>query len=203
MTAAARSLYGLVVLVVLFGVFGRQTGSRRADRNRGLPESLLQLRRETRRTEELNAAIDLYHRSLPVRRHVAEAVAAGHLGLLDGARTLRDLTPMAPDVFREAVARAERGDSEGERFCRHAIRFVASTLEEQPERASRVVARLEAELQAHLARHGTVVLPEGGASAADTAGTPPPQPQSAPGQAAKAPPWWGGRFLVLRVRLPR
>jgi hypothetical protein len=198
MTAAARSLYGLVVLLVLFGVLGRPTGRRSIDRNRGLPETFLTLRQEAKRNEKLNAELELYHRAAPARERVAEAVAAGRLGLLEAARALRDLASMPPDVFREGVERAERGDSEGERFCRHAIRCVASTLEDRPEEAARVTARLEAELQAHLARHGTVVLPEGQATAADKDLTPVPR-----SRAAKAPLWWDNRFLLLRVRLLR
>jgi hypothetical protein len=54
---------------------------------------------------------------------------------------------------------AEPNPEDGERVCRMVIGWVQLALADRPERAEVLTARLEQELQEHLAKEGVVVLP--------------------------------------------
>ncbi len=64
--------------------------------------------------------------------------------------------------FRAAQRRRENDPAspdEGEQLCRTVIGWAHLALSERPERADAFSEGLEQELQAHLARHGTLRLP--------------------------------------------
>src|SRR5262249_2374507 len=123
------------------------------------PGSLWQLYRESGREEELDAARARCLRLHEARQRVLADLALGRLKLLEAARLWRDLSPVGPEEVGHLLIQAGPGGSDGERLCRHTIERVRSELDLRPEVTRRAVARLEAELREHLARHGTVTLP--------------------------------------------
>ena len=160
MNGVSRSLCALTALALLFTAPVWACWLRSVGLNVGdLPGALRWLGRENERQKELNADRARCLRLHEARQRVLEDLARGRHRLLDGARQWRDLSPV-PLHIQADLLRVEPGNSEGERLCRHTIQRIEIGLDLPPEEARRVVARLEAELQEHLARHGTVVLPE-------------------------------------------
>jgi hypothetical protein len=76
-------------------------------------------------------------------------------------RVIADLIGGRLTLF-EAAARFRRasGGGDGEALCRAVIGWAHLALSDRPERAEVFSEVLENELQAHLARHGVVLLPE-------------------------------------------
>jgi hypothetical protein len=114
----------------------------------------------------LSATLARCSRLHAARQRVLDDLAYGRLPLLEATRRWRDLSPVPQQLLADLL-RLEPGNSDGERLCRHTIQRIEIGLNLPPEEARRVVARLEAELQEHLARHGTVVLPAPRTSEAD------------------------------------
>jgi hypothetical protein len=138
----------------------------------GLPDAVPRAQRAAERSAALDAArIDILQQLKEKERLVFE-LARQKVSLFEAARRFRELRPDPPDRWEEAVA-AERGSSAGERLCRWVIRYAEAILKDSGTDPAPVVARLEAELAAHLARHGTVVLP-------GRRGPPPMPPGAAP-----------------------
>ena len=99
------------------------------------------------------------------KRQVARQVSAGRLSLPQAAAlfgALNALPPQAADLSKldphlRPPQVAPRTDEE--RLCWQVIRYVAAELEQQPDRARAVVARLEAELEEELRTRGRIRLP--------------------------------------------
>ena len=115
---------------------------------------------EQHRDDSLEGRLaDAFRRS-ERRQALARELLAGRLTLREAAARSRALAEADPDfrwyVFRQTYA----GASDAERHCRHMIAAVAEALRDRPAEAAEVVARLEAELQEHRKRDGTIRLPE-------------------------------------------
>jgi hypothetical protein len=92
------------------------------------------------------------------KRGLAAEVAAGRLPLLEAAARFRDLNARTPGLA-EHVCNASPGVSYELLLCQQVIAITEAVLEEQsPGQAEEIVARLRAELQQHLDRHGAIVL---------------------------------------------
>jgi hypothetical protein len=157
----SRSLCALAVLALLLTAPAWARRLRSAGLSlQGFPGSVWQLYRESGRQEELAAARARFSRLQEARQRVLTDLAQGRLKLLEAARLWRDLFPAPPEEVGHLLIFVGPGGSDGERLCRYTIHRVGSTLDLRPEEARRAVARLEAELEEHLARHGTVTLPE-------------------------------------------
>ena len=126
----------------------------------GLPLSEVQdyLQRQVERGEALDSLLEKQKRQREARAELVFELAAGRLTLVEAAARIRDLYGSTPS-FWEGLRMAEKGNTDEERLCRHAIGWVESMLADRPCEASAVAARLEAELGDHLARHGKVILP--------------------------------------------
>jgi hypothetical protein len=94
------------------------------------------------------------------KQHLTSEVAAGRQPLLEAAALFRELNRLPPalhPVDHPSLA----GRSEDELLCRHVIAYVAARDGDWPESAAEAaVARLEAELQEELRRHGAIHLPD-------------------------------------------
>jgi hypothetical protein len=159
-SGVSRFLCALIVVLALFAVSTRSRwfGSRGLD-VWSLPDSFMRMQHEAERRADLNAQRARYERLQRARQQLIGELVVGRHNLVDVARALPDLCAVSPEVFWQAVDFEGKGDSRGERLCRFAIHLAYTHLDvDQPEEARRVAARLEAELQEHLARHGTVEL---------------------------------------------
>jgi hypothetical protein len=100
------------------------------------------------------------------KQHLVREVAAGRQPLLEAAALFRELNRLPP-ALHPADHPSLAGRNEEELLCRQVIAYVAEPDGDWPESAAEAaVARLEAELQEELRRHGAVRLP-------DPAGLPP------------------------------
>lgn len=94
------------------------------------------------------------------KEQVIQALVAGELGLFDAAAWFRELNHSPaehPDVYWRNLP----GQSDGEKLCRQVISWVRVAAEDTMP-ASQLEARLQelqAELNAHIVRHGQVILP--------------------------------------------
>jgi hypothetical protein len=161
MNGVSRSVCALTVLALLFTVPVWARWLRSVGLNLGgFPGALQWLHRENERKAELNVAQVRCWRLLEARQRVIEDLAHGRLQLLEAARQWRDLNPGPHHQLADLLVHIKTGASDDERLCRHTIQLIENSSELPPEETRRVIARLEAELEEHLARHGTVVLPE-------------------------------------------
>jgi hypothetical protein len=158
----SRSFCALgVVALVLLGACWWPEGFRAVGLDVGtLPAQASRAQRENEWGEVLDAARLDTLRRVREKERVTRELAEGNLSLFEAARRFRGLQPTPPDMWRDAVADV-RGDSEGERLCRWVIGYAEGVLTDSGADPAPVVARLNAELAAHLARHGTVNLPAG------------------------------------------
>jgi hypothetical protein len=134
-------------------------GPERATRDNpaeGLWGRLGRLERERR---ELDRRLYLVHRIRDARRKVTEAVIAGRLTLVQAAARFYAADACLPTPMIRVRLDSMPGNSDGERECRAVLLHVKVALEGVPGRRDRVVPRLEAELQKHLRRLGSVRLP--------------------------------------------
>jgi hypothetical protein len=181
MHGVSRSVCALTVLALLFAVPVWARWLRSVGLNLGgFPGALQWLHRENERKEELNATRARCLRLLEARRRVLKDLAHGRLRLLEATRQWRDLSPVPHHQLTDMLAHIKPGASYDERLCRHTIHLIEYSWELPPEETRRVIARLEAELEEHLARHGTVVLPEPRPLAADAQGDGPGRRLSPP-----------------------
>jgi hypothetical protein len=100
---------------------------------------------------------------------ISADVAAGRLGLLKAAAEFRAADEMLPSRLRVSLMDCSEGASPDERDCRRVIDFVAESLAEEPVRRDAVVARLTAELEAHLRQSSSARLEETGSGPAQRA----------------------------------
>lgn len=76
-------------------------------------------------------------------------------GVIEGRLTLAEASDRVRGLNLPAAAFWDlHASSEEERACRLVMHWVAAELRHRPERAAQVTARLESELEAHLARAG-------------------------------------------------
>jgi hypothetical protein len=153
----ALGLFALVLLTAFtcpewFRAVGVDVGA--------LPEDVPRAQGADERSRALDAARVETLRRLKEKERVAFELARGKVTLFQAARRFRELPPTPPELWQQAVAR-ERGRSDGERLCWWVIGYAEGILADSGTDPGPVVARLKAELAEHLARHGTVVLPEG------------------------------------------
>jgi hypothetical protein len=113
-----------------------------------------------RRSEELDAQRERLRHWQEGKREAVRAVIAGRMTLLEAAARFRELDRQLPEFKWDLFRRAYPGSSDGERHCRHVIAATEAELSKRPDEAAEVMARLEAELQEHLQRDGTIQLPE-------------------------------------------
>jgi hypothetical protein len=121
-------------------------------------ELLVCLQYEDRRQEELNREGHTLLDRLVRRQRIAGKVIEGSLSLPEAARLfgqLNDLTPEFADAYREGYPGATRNEC----LCRQVIVWAGNELNHTPDRARALTRRLEAELESHLSRDGTVHLP--------------------------------------------
>jgi hypothetical protein len=123
-----------------------------------IPDDANRLQRENQRGDQLEAAWAESSRRAEKRRHVILQLAAGKLSVPEAARQFWDARVAADEVLRDQLV-WERGDTEEERLCRHVIGWIRAELDDRPEEAERAIAKREAELAKHLAKHGRVILP--------------------------------------------
>ena len=82
----------------------------------------------------------------------------GRLGLLEAASQFQRVNRLLKGQGASLIPGGANPD-DGERVCRMVIGWVQLALADRPERADVLTARLEQELQEHLAKQGAVVLP--------------------------------------------
>jgi hypothetical protein len=113
--------------------------------------------------ERVGAEIQSVDRIVQVRCAAKEIIIrdllAERLTLMEAAAEFRHLHIAAPPAARSHQMFPAR--SEGERYCREVLQWVRSTTTDwPPTQGEPILARLEAELQAHMAEHdGDVILP--------------------------------------------
>jgi hypothetical protein len=94
------------------------------------------------------------------KQHLTSEVAAGRQPLLEAAALFRELNRLPP-ALHPADHPSLAGRSEEDLLCRQVIAYVAEPDGDWPESAAEAaVARLEAELQEELRRHGAIHLPD-------------------------------------------
>jgi hypothetical protein len=136
----SRSLLELRPGDTSLGVFGRQMAE------------------EIRRGEQLDAAGPIIMHGLERKSEIARELIAGRLTLFEAAARFKAVNAARPANL-PPILDPYPGATYEERLCRQVIVFADTELEGSYDRAE-FVARLEADLQEHLDRHGTVVLPE-------------------------------------------
>jgi hypothetical protein len=112
------------------------------------------------RQEPPNEEVLIVTQRFKAKRRVIEALLEGNLGLFEAAAWFHDLNSSPPAHPAEGWQRLP-GRCDGEKLCRQVIGWARVHLQDVMP-ASQVMARLqemEDELNAHIARHGKVVLP--------------------------------------------
>jgi hypothetical protein len=122
-----------------------------------LPEFRNRLERARQLETELETRlVGLLQRSAG-KWQAVEGLVEGRMSLLEAAARFRDLDRQPPDFHWDAFRNSMPGDSDDERHCREVIGFIETRL--PPRERTDLIARLEAELQAHR-QQGTLRLPE-------------------------------------------
>jgi hypothetical protein len=157
----SRSLCALGLLaLLLLGASAWPAGFRALGMDlRTFTEDLPRIQRGSERSDELDAVRHDTLRRLQAKERLTLELIKGKVTLLEAARRFRELAPVPADVWHEIVAR-EKGATEGERLCRWVIEYARGVATDQAIDPRPVVARLEAELAAQLARHGNDALPK-------------------------------------------
>jgi hypothetical protein len=155
---ATRTRIGAISLLGAACLVGLSWTAWRAVQHWVLPE-LIDLAAQSRRSQQLDGALQGMLRRVAEQRQVARQVLGGRLTLLEAAACLRVIWADEPPPFRAAVRRHFPGVTEEEWLCRRVIAFVAGELEDgPPEQARDWEQRLRAELSQHLQR-GPLRLP--------------------------------------------
>jgi hypothetical protein len=163
MNGLVRITFGLGLVIALTTVVARI-----------LPESLVgpgldgesawdlavRLVYEDQREESLEKVRETVVGRVARREKIVQELAEGRLTLREAAAGFRRLNELTPD-FVPAYRKGFPGATADESLCRQVIYWVANVLErDEPERVRAVKSRLEAELESHLRRDGTVHLPD-------------------------------------------
>jgi hypothetical protein len=159
-----KRIAALVGAAVLFAVFAGAlylgyhlfvAGKTSADGHAGEGAiGLLHLKNEILPPDPRSAEIE---RSLREKDQVARAVIDGRLTLVEAAARFRAINASRPANLPVCLDQYP-GKTDEERVCREVIGYVETRLPEQPG-TSAFLARLESELEAHLAAGGTAQGP--------------------------------------------
>jgi hypothetical protein len=143
----------LLLTLALVGAAAAVVGRRAAEPNRPDPSPI---------DEVDDIAAERAHEVITLRviakRHIARETAAGARPLLQAATLFRVLNRHPPALLMGDHP-SLRGRSEEERLCWQVIRYVTNLEGDWPA-AVAAAARLEAELQEGLRRHGALQLPD-------------------------------------------
>jgi hypothetical protein len=114
---------------------------------------------EEQRAEALRRLHDIARRRLAAKEQVIRRLLDGQLTLLEAAAWFGYVSDNPPDCPERCCV--QRNDSRGEKLCRQVIGWAGTKARERMSwsEAAEIVRSLEAELNDHLARHGTVKLP--------------------------------------------
>jgi hypothetical protein len=159
MCAPTRLLAGLVGLVVCLLSLDRAPSS--LDTPVGLPrEETTTLRVEHQRSEELSSRREVSLLRIKAKRQVVHQVVAGELTLFEAAAWFRFINDTPPEFSYGWVSGP--GASKEEKACRQVIGWVEEELLVMglPDRSAGLSDRFTKQLEAHLAEHGRVILPE-------------------------------------------
>src|SRR5262245_9733662 len=119
------------------------------------------LREANRLGEEKDVLMTVAHQRHVARHQALVDLLARRLPLLEAAARYRDLVQDLPHFSWDILRRSCPGSTDDERFCRQVIQSVQSYVSViRPDEEAEVVARLEAELEAHRQGDGTIRLPE-------------------------------------------
>jgi hypothetical protein len=122
-----------------------------------LPQLERRLAEQERRKEDLQTKSRVLNARIAAKEEVIYELLEERLTLLDAAGSFRRLDAET-EVLAGRGSDMFPGKTEGERSCRQVIQWVrVQTQEWEPDRAEKFLARLEAELDAHLASHGRQV----------------------------------------------
>ena len=152
-------LYGLVFLPAL-GAAVPLCFEKMPDASPGGAREAGPLTAEARRGARLEAQLAQLQKRQATKRRVGAALRAQRITLFEAAARFHDLDlqDRKPDRYTAFLRASYRGHSDGERLCRRVIEYVGA-MEADPARARKIVKGLEANLEAHLARNGTIQLP--------------------------------------------
>src|SRR5262245_56525328 len=117
------------------------------------------LQDELHRSGQLDGKLAATRQAVAAKQAITAEVIAGRRTLFEAAAAFQALNGQNPDFNWAMFCRHYPGGSDGERYCRYVLRWVELHLPEGSGQAEQVLKRLEAELEAHLRQHGTVVLP--------------------------------------------
>jgi hypothetical protein len=146
LVAAAVLLTALAgVLYRNWNLFERRLSDPRTGQN---PSVSPRLAREVLPPDPDVAAIQ---RSVEEKDEIAQAIIDGRMTLVKAAARFRAINASRPPAWPDRLD-LYPGQTDEERVCRQVIRYVESNLADRPD-ASAILARLESELQAHLATH--------------------------------------------------
>lgn len=126
-----------------------------------LPELHSQMARHRAKAAVMDAEAALVKERLDAKLETTIAVIEGRVSLLSAAARFGQLNRQHPPSMRH-LHLFTSGNSENEKLCRQVIGWVSNQLpfRRTESEAERVVDRLEKQLQAHLEKHGRVILPE-------------------------------------------
>jgi hypothetical protein len=101
---------------------------------------------ESRRGLRLEVEPAAAPRRLRAKMEIVQQLIDGRITLPEAAGAVRDLLGETSPTL-QVIRRWEKGGSDEECLCRHLIRMARETLEEEPQQATQVARRLEAELR--------------------------------------------------------
>jgi hypothetical protein len=161
-----QSLFRLLAVICLLGVsslcFQRLACGTRLTDEQGphlLPAAVGEYLDGVAQSSDLQAQVDSNHRRLQAKYAIVMELLARRLTLLEAAARFGDLDADVPGL-RVRLSQHYPGASYEVALCRQVIAHARSVLQvHAPEQAERVVAHLEAELQAHLECEAGLRLP--------------------------------------------
>jgi hypothetical protein len=141
-------LLGALATADLAGAFAGPCGE--------LREELARAEDVRQRGEAQDERLRQIQERLQAKDALTEDLIAGRLTLSVAARRVRDLPGETPGWIQ--LIAEDQGASEDETICLHLIACVEEALHDQEVKRSEVIARLRAELEAHLRQQGPVAL---------------------------------------------
>jgi hypothetical protein len=117
------------------------------------PDAYRSLGRAEERAAALEGFQDRMRDRYRAKRALGAELAAGHLTLSEAVQRFRLLVSDPADFWR-VLRTIEPGSSDEERLWRHVMDWADIAVEHDPEHRAALLARLESELQRHLAQPG-------------------------------------------------